>query len=89
MTDAISTTTEHIIGTTSNVDGIYETIFAQGIGKIPKGFFVASSDVVELVVNATNGTAFHLTMQEETAWNHAVTHEDELTEERTATFLAI
>jgi len=72
---------EYIIGTASYVDGIDEAVFAEGIGKVPEGFLVASGDIEELVVNASYGTAFHLTMQEETARDGAITHKDELAEE--------
>ena len=81
MPNSILAAIEHIVIAASDVNGIYETIFAEGIGKIPEGFLVTSSDVEKLVIYATNGTAFHLTMQEETAWNSAVTDKDELAEE--------
>ena len=57
-------TTKHIVCTTCNVNGIDEAVFTEGISEVPEGFLVASGDVVELVVNASNGTAFDLTMQE-------------------------
>ena len=81
MTDTIFITIEHIICTASNVDGIDKAVFSKGISKIPKGFLVASCNVIELVVNAAYGSAFNLSMQEETAWNRAVTDKDELAEE--------
>ena len=46
------------------VNGIDEAVFTEGISEVPESFLVASGDVVELVVNASNGTAFDLTMQE-------------------------
>ena len=50
--DAILTAIEDIIGTACDVDGIDEAVFAEGIGKVPEGFFVAGGDEVELVVDA-------------------------------------
>ena len=87
MTEAGFIAIEYIISSACDVDGIDEAIFTEGIGKVPEGFLVASGDVVKLVANTTNGTTLHLAMQEETAWNHAIADEDELTEERASTFL--
>ena len=81
MTDAIFITIEDIVGTAGDVDGIDEAVFAEGIGKVPKGFLVAGGDVVELVINAAYGATFHLAMQEETARYFSVADEDELAEE--------
>ena len=49
MLDTIFIATEYIIGTTCNVDGINENVFAEIINKVPKGFLVAGSDVVKLI----------------------------------------
>lgn len=47
MVDAVFTSVETVIGSTSNVDGINEAVFAESIGKVPEGFFVVGSNVVE------------------------------------------
>ena len=60
MTDTFFIAVEHIVCTASDVDDIDEAVFTEGIGEVPKGFLVASGDVVELVVNATYGSAFTL-----------------------------
>jgi len=65
MSNSIFATIEAIIITAGDVDGIDETVFAEGIGKVPKGFLVAGGDVVELVINAAYGATFHFAMQEE------------------------
>lgn len=48
------------------VDGIDEAVFAESIGKAPKGFFVAGSDEVKLVADTADGPTLHLTVQIET-----------------------
>ncbi len=35
MTEAIFTAIIHIVGTASDVDGVKESVFAEGIGKVP------------------------------------------------------
>lgn len=80
-------TIEHIISTASDVDGIDEAVFTESVSKVPKGFFVAGSDKVELVIDSADSSTFHLAMQEETAGDGAVADEDELTEEGAATLL--
>ena len=87
MHDAVLTAIEAIVGTTCDVNGIDEAVFAEGIGKVPEGFFVVGGDEVELVADAANGATFHLAVQEETAGDGAIADEDELTEERTASLL--
>ena len=72
---------EDIIGTASDVDGIDEAVFAEGIGEVPEGFLVTGGDVVELVVDTADGATLHLAMQEETAWYFSVADENELAEE--------
>ena len=54
---------EHIIGTASDIYGIDEAVFTEGIGKIPKGFLVAGGDVVKLI-NMSNGTALCLVIRQ-------------------------
>jgi hypothetical protein len=81
MPVACFVTIEHIIGTACNVDGIYETVFSKGIGEVPEGFFVASSDVVELIIDTANRATLYLAVQEETARYFSVADEDELAEE--------
>lgn len=50
MPDTILTAIEHIVGTACDVDSIDETVFAEGIGKVPEGFLVACGDEEELVI---------------------------------------
>ena len=64
MTDAISVAVEYIIGTASDVDGIEEAVFTEGIGKVPEGFLVAGGDVEELVFDTANGATFHLAIRQ-------------------------
>ena len=78
MSDTILTAIEDIVGTASDVDGINEAVFAEGIGKVPKGFFVAGGDEIELVVDAANGATFYLAVQEEAGGDGAITDKDEL-----------
>ena len=87
MSDAILTAIEEIIRSTSYVDGVDEAVFAEGIGKVPKGFFMAGGDEVKLVADAAYGATLHLVVQEEAAGDGAVADEDELAEEGTASFL--
>ena len=87
MSDTIFIAIEDIVGSACDVDGIDEAIFAEGISEIPKGFFVAGCNEVELVTDATDGAAFYLAMQEETRGDGAIANKDELTEEETTTFL--
>ena len=72
---------EYVISTASDVDGINESVFAEGIGKVPEGFLVAGGDEIELVAYAPDGSTFHLAMQEETAWYFSIANEDKLAEE--------
>ena len=46
MPVACFVTTVAIVCTTCNVDGIDETVFAEGIGKVPEGFLVAGGDEI-------------------------------------------
>ena len=87
MSDTILIAIEYVIGTACDVDGIDEAIFAEGIGKVPEGFFVAGGNEIELVTDAANGATFYLSMKIEAAGNGAVADEDELSEEGTASFL--
>ena len=47
--DAILTAIETMVCSTCDIDGIDEAVLAEGIGKVPEGFFVAGGDEVELV----------------------------------------
>ena len=87
MSYCIFTTIIYIIGSTCNIDSINETVFAKGIGKVPKGFFMTGGNEVKLVANTTNGAALYLTMQEETARDGTIADENELAEEGATTFL--
>ena len=57
---------EAVVGSAGDVDGIDETIFAEGVGKVPKCFLVAGGDVVKPIAYAANGSAFYFAMQIET-----------------------
>ena len=46
----ILTAIEYITGTACDIDGINESVFTEGICEVPKGFFVAGSDEIELVI---------------------------------------
>ena len=78
MPVACFVTTVAMVCTTCNVDGIDETVFAEGIGKVPEGFLVTGGDEVKLVTNAANGSTLHLAMQEETARDGTIADENEL-----------
>ena len=78
---------EYIISSTSYVDSINKTIFAEGVSEIPKGFFVAGSDIIELVPNTPYGATFYFAMQIETGGDGAIADEDELAEEGAAAIL--
>ena len=73
MPYAVFTAIEHIISTASDVDGIDEAIFTEGIGKVPKSFLVAGGNEIELVTDATDGSTLHFAMQEETGGNGLLT----------------
>lgn len=62
MSDAILIAIEDIIIAACDVDGIDEAVFAEGIGKVPEGFFVAGGDEIELVADAANGASLHFAM---------------------------
>ena len=81
MPEAILSAIEDIVGAASDIDSIDETIFAEGIGEVPKGFFVAGGNEVELVGDSANGATLYLAMQEEAGGDAAVADKDELTEE--------
>ena len=53
MSDAIFVATEHIIITAGDIDGIDETVFAEGISKVSKGFFVAGGNEVEVPIGVS------------------------------------
>ena len=74
-------TTEHIVGTACDVDGIDEAIFPEGIGEIPKGFLVSSNNEIELIVYSSDSATFNFTMQEEAARYISIADKNELTEE--------
>ena len=50
MSYTIFAAIEYIVCSTSNIDGIDETVFAEGIGKVPKGFLVAGGVETEFVI---------------------------------------
>ena len=87
MPESIFIAIENVVGTACDINGIDKAVFAEGIGEVPEGFFVAGGDVVELIVDTTDGATLHLAMQEETAWDSAVADKDELAEERATTLL--
>ena len=89
MSYAIIIAIEDIVGTTGDVDGIDETVFTEGIGKVPEGFLVAGGDVVELVVDAADGATLNFAVKIEGGGDGAVADEDELTEERATPLLNI
>ena len=83
---------EGIVVASSNVDGIGETIFTQGIGKVPERFRMARGNVVQAVNGAVvplsrrflqppDGPALHLSVQPELMGDDTVAYEDELSEE--------
>ena len=47
MSSTIFTAKEDIIGSACDIDGVDEAVFAESIGKVPEGFFVVGSNVVE------------------------------------------
>ena len=89
MSDTIFGAIENVVGTACDVDGIDETVFAEGIGKVPEGFLVAGGNEIKLVIDSADGATFHLAMQEEAGGDSAVADEDELTEEGATMFLNV
>ena len=81
MADSVFVTIEHIICTASDIDGIDEAIFPEGIGEIPKGFLVSGSNEIELIIYPSDSATLHLAMQEKTARYFSIADENELTEE--------
>ena len=81
----------YIIITSCDVYGIFETIFPECIGEVPEGFFALGGDEIESVIiaNTSNGSAFHLPMQEETLGDSSVADKYELPEERASVLLYI
>ena len=47
MSDTILTAIEAIVCSTGDVDGIDKAVFAESIGEVPEGLFVAGGDEVE------------------------------------------
>ena len=80
---------EAVVGSAGDVDGIDETIFAEGVGKVPKCFLVAGGDVVKSIAYAANGSAFYFAVQIETVGDGAVADKNELPEETAAVFLNV
>ena len=80
---------EAVVGSAGDVDGIDETIFAEGVGKVPKCFLVAGGDVVKPIAYAANGSAFYFSVQIETVGDGAVADKNELPEETAAVFLNV
>ena len=86
---AVGCTVEALVGTTGNVDCINETILADGVGKVPHCLLALALYVEEFLAHACQGSALHLTVKIETAWQDSVGNEDELAEEVAPLFYAI
>ena len=69
MRFAIGGAIETVALASSDVDGISETVFAQGIGEIPKGFGMTGLYIIKVVVGTScQGTALHLAVKLELGW---------------------
>ena len=81
VSGAICCTIEAIVGTAGNVYGINETIFTQGIGKVPHGFLSLALYIKEFLAHACQCPALHLAMEIEATWQYTIGNKDELAEE--------
>ena len=52
-----------IVITTCDVDGIDESIFTEGISKIPKSFLMTRCDIIERVFFPADSPSFHFSMK--------------------------
>lgn len=86
---AVGGAIEAIVCATSDVDGIDEAILADGVGKVPHCLLALALYVEEFLAHACQGSALHLAVKIETAWQDSVGNEDELAEEVAPLFYAI
>lgn len=90
MRFAIGGAIETVALASGDVDGIGETVFAQGIGEIPESLGMTGLYIIQVVVGSScQGTALHLAVKMEFDWQYSIGYQDELAEETAATFLYV